>query len=282
MTEGRMTEEGGHAMPKGKLRHIAISVPDKEREARFYEESFGFTRQSESAVATRLCDGAINLTLLTFPTDEQAGDERGKDFVGMHHFGVWFDDMAEGCKAVEAAGGTHKPIADELETTGAEKKYRGHQGVVFDVSVGGWHGAVKDEDAAVAASPAKPGGGRIRHLAIAVPDLEDAAKFYEAAFGFTRARQTKKRIYMSDGLMNITLLPSDDLAGDPRSGKFVGIHHLGVLVDDVKAAMDRMEKVGGVAVETPKEYQGAYAEAKYWDPYGIMVDVTTQNWAGAR
>ena len=31
-------------MVKGKLRHIAISVPDKDKAAKFYEETFGFER----------------------------------------------------------------------------------------------------------------------------------------------------------------------------------------------------------------------------------------------
>jgi catechol 2,3-dioxygenase-like lactoylglutathione lyase family enzyme len=43
-------------MAKGKLRHIAISVPDKEKAARFYEEIFGFAHVSQSRVTTRLSD----------------------------------------------------------------------------------------------------------------------------------------------------------------------------------------------------------------------------------
>jgi catechol 2,3-dioxygenase-like lactoylglutathione lyase family enzyme len=74
-------------MAKGKLRHIAISVPDKDKAAKFYEETFGFERVSQSRVATRLSDGVMNITLLQFETEEDAGDERGKDFVGLHHFG---------------------------------------------------------------------------------------------------------------------------------------------------------------------------------------------------
>ena len=31
-------------MAKGQLRHIAVSVPDKEKTAKFYEETFGFKR----------------------------------------------------------------------------------------------------------------------------------------------------------------------------------------------------------------------------------------------
>ncbi len=52
-------------MTKGKLRHLAISVPDKEKAAKFYEETFGFERVSQSRVATRLSDGVMNITLVT-------------------------------------------------------------------------------------------------------------------------------------------------------------------------------------------------------------------------
>lgn len=73
-------------MATGKLRHIAISVPDKERAAKFYEETFGFERVSESRVATRLSDGVMNVTLLQFETQEDSGDEPGRDFVGAAPF----------------------------------------------------------------------------------------------------------------------------------------------------------------------------------------------------
>ena len=44
-------------------------------------------------VATRLSDGVMNIALLQFETEEDAGDERGKDFIGLHHFGILVDDM---------------------------------------------------------------------------------------------------------------------------------------------------------------------------------------------
>ena len=53
-------------MAKSQLRHIAISVPNKDTAAKFYEETFGLERVSESRVATRLTDGVMNLTLLQF------------------------------------------------------------------------------------------------------------------------------------------------------------------------------------------------------------------------
>jgi methylmalonyl-CoA/ethylmalonyl-CoA epimerase len=127
--------------PKGKLRHIAISVPDKDRAAKFYEQAFGFARVSESRVATRLSDGVMNLTLLQFETQEDAGDERGKDFVGLHHFGVWVDDLGAARAAIEANGGTSHAGPTAHLPENAEHKFRDPNGIVFDISSHGWDGA---------------------------------------------------------------------------------------------------------------------------------------------
>ena len=126
-------------MSKGQLRHIAISVPDKEVAATFYENTFGLKRVSESRVATRLTDGVMNLTLLQFETQEDAGDERGKDFVGVHHFGFWVDDAEDTIASVEKHGGQHHP--GPSDTKNAEVKFRDPDGIVFDISTPGWDGA---------------------------------------------------------------------------------------------------------------------------------------------
>src|SRR5919109_4762955 len=111
-------------MAKGKLRHIAISVPDKEKAAKFYEETFGFERVSQSHVATRLSDGVINITLLQFETEADAGDERGKDFVGLHHFGIWVDNVEATKQAIEAHGGKYHRGPTGHSPANAEYKFR--------------------------------------------------------------------------------------------------------------------------------------------------------------
>ena len=132
-------------MTQGKLRHIAISVPDLARAAAFYEEAFGLKRESESEIAIRLSDGTVNLTLLNFPTDADAGDPRGKDFVGLHHLGVWVDDLQEAGDSIRKAGGTFQSMEDaKIPIENAEHKYRDPFGVVIDVSTRGWHGARYD------------------------------------------------------------------------------------------------------------------------------------------
>ena len=128
-------------MAKGKLRHIAISVPDKEKSAKFYEETFGFERVSQSRVATRLSDGVMNITLLQFETEEDAGDERGKDFVGLHHFGIWVDDIDTMKQVIESKGGKYHTGPTGHAPANAEYKFRDLDGIVFDISTHGWDGA---------------------------------------------------------------------------------------------------------------------------------------------
>lgn len=131
--------------PKASLRHIAISVPDIETAARFYETTFGMKRVNFAATpygdGLSLSDGVVNLTLLHFHTDDAAGDERGKDFNGIHHIGFIVEDLEGMSARIEDNGGRfHR----ELKGGGGvdfERKFRDPNGVVFDISHKGWVGA---------------------------------------------------------------------------------------------------------------------------------------------
>lgn len=123
-----------------KLRHIAISVPDLKKAARFYEQAFELERLSENDIAINLSDGVVNLTLLHFPTDEMAGDERGKDFFGIHHIGFVVEDAEDATRRVEENGGKYMQPAPGPPGRNAEMKFRDPNGVVFDISQHGWLG----------------------------------------------------------------------------------------------------------------------------------------------
>src|SRR5881394_3071874 len=92
-----------------KLRHIAISVPELKPAAEFYKKTFGLEEvnyvETPYGDGLSLTDGVVNLTLLHFHTDDAAGDERGKDFVGVHHFGFVVDDLESSSAAIERNGG---------------------------------------------------------------------------------------------------------------------------------------------------------------------------------
>ena len=123
-----------------KLRHIAISVPDLEKAAQFYETVFGMERHSANPVAINLSDGVMNVTILKFPTDKMAGDARGKDFIGIHHMGFEVEDTAEVGRLVEENGGRYMAEAPSPPGRNAEQKYSDPNGIVFDLSSHGWLG----------------------------------------------------------------------------------------------------------------------------------------------
>jgi catechol 2,3-dioxygenase-like lactoylglutathione lyase family enzyme len=92
---------------KGRIRHIALSVADPWETAAFYKDAMGLEEVSELdgplAEGIFLTDGVVNLAILKFKDDE-AAQGTGKDFVGIHHFGFWVDDVIESGDKVRAAG----------------------------------------------------------------------------------------------------------------------------------------------------------------------------------
>lgn len=130
-----------------KLRHIALSVPDPHKSAKFYSEAFGMeiVGEANSATATGvyLSDGMVSLALLKYRTDAPAGP-RGKDFVGLHHVGFLCDDLDEQSRAVEQSGATiFQDVAPGKTTEYYEKKYIDPDGIIFDITHSGWKGAQK-------------------------------------------------------------------------------------------------------------------------------------------
>ncbi|MGY9056433.1 MAG: VOC family protein [Alphaproteobacteria bacterium] len=118
-------------MPK--LRHIAITVPDLEATATFYEKTFGMTRSTESEIAILMTDGVMSLAILKFKTDQQAGDERGKEFHGLHHIGFVDDDLNGMTKVIEDNGGSYHMRLPDSDEGATEVKFRDPDGVVFDI-----------------------------------------------------------------------------------------------------------------------------------------------------
>lgn len=120
----------------GNLRHIAITAEDPQAAAAFYERTFGMRRVWSREIGVMLSDGTVSLAVLKFPTDQMAGDERGKDFYGLHHIGFQVEDLEAAATAVEANGGRYHmrlpPVAG-ASPEDTEHKYRDPNGVVFDI-----------------------------------------------------------------------------------------------------------------------------------------------------
>jgi lactoylglutathione lyase len=116
---------------------------------------------------------------------------------------------------------------------------------------------------------------KLRHIAIIVEDPEKAAKFYEEAFGMTRAGSARRGIYMSDGTVNVALLKKES------ENEKLGLYHFGMWVDDLDEAEKKVVDAGGTYLTGRPTSPNSFYEAKYRDPVGVVFDLTHTGWAGA-
>ena len=86
-------------------------------------------------------------------------------------------------------------------------------------------------------------------------------------------------VFLSDGTINMAVL---HFGWDQGHGlDYRGIHHLGVLVDDVDAYTEKLEKLGADCfAKRPPGQQGFY-ETKFHGPDNIIFDITDHPWAGS-
>jgi catechol 2,3-dioxygenase-like lactoylglutathione lyase family enzyme len=118
---------------------------------------------------------------------------------------------------------------------------------------------------------------KIRHLAIVALDSERVADFYKAAFDMEEAfrhpsshPEGRPAIYLSDGYMNLAILPVID--------RPEGINHIGFQVDDVESAHDTAIAAGAVPPTKVLPRDGRQAETFVLDPLGIKLDLS-RGWA---
>ena len=126
-----------------RLRHIALSVSDPDKAAKFFEEAFGMKRVGKAGIGCYVSDGTINVALLKYETGEVPGFPN--NYLGLVHFGMWVDNLDEATKKVIDAGATYFGGAPKDNPNAFyEVKYKNPDGVIFDLTHNGWNGAVKE------------------------------------------------------------------------------------------------------------------------------------------
>src|SRR4029434_8702150 len=88
---------------------------------------------------------------------------------------------------------------------------------------------------------------KLRHIAIAVPNADAAAKFYEHAFGLKRVRESTSAILLSDGVISLAIL--NNQTSHEALGHH-GLHHMGFIADDVAEAAAKAEKNGAAYADS--------------------------------
>lgn len=136
-----------------RIQHLAIASLNPEKQADFYKEVFGFEEikriDNPRARGVVLTDGAINISVLNFKQDQI---DQGLDYTGLHHFGVYVEDLegtAQKCLANGASAYSELPEdPDEQKTNYRPKrsdKFKGPENSLFDIADHPWIGAAQPE-----------------------------------------------------------------------------------------------------------------------------------------
>ena len=110
---------------------------------------------------------------------------------------------------------------------------------------------------------------RIAHIAILAAEPAKLAEFYQNAFGFkeiARSGENGEAIYVSDGHINLALLPARN--------RREGIFHFGIQVEDVKGAAQAALSAGATGGKAELPRDGRFAETFVLDPVGTRVDLS--------
>lgn len=119
---------------------------------------------------------------------------------------------------------------------------------------------------------------KLRHIAYRAEDVEGMAGFFARSFEMNIVeRRRNGAIDLSDGTINITILPSTLPTSDGQPSA-TGIDHLGFTVEDEAATREHLLAAGGKELTTVDLGGSAHYEVKSEGPEGIVVDLG--HWAG--
>jgi len=125
---------------------------------------------------------------------------------------------------------------------------------------------------------------KLRHIAIAAKDPDAMADFYVKAFDFKIVRSNDGPLayghHLSDGTIDLAILrfKSDQIG---KGMDYTGLHHFGILVDDMDASAKIVEGLGGKHYmdQNNPDQTGGF-EVKFYGPEGILFDVAEHPWTG--
>src|SRR6266851_3629385 len=114
------------------------------------------------------------------------------------------------------------------------------------------------------------------------PELDRFGVFtYEEALGRV-GKSLADGVFLSDGTLNMAILKfkTDQLG---KGMDFRGIHHFGILVEDVDEFTKRLDSLGAEHYidQGHGGNQAGYFEKKFYGPERVLFDIAEHGWAGA-
>ena len=118
---------------------------------------------------------------------------------------------------------------------------------------------------------------RIRHLALLTDDVERLVNFYTTVFGLKIVEGVGTATYLSDGHVNLAIIPIGPELEVEGKQLVPGIYHFGFEVDDIEGLRPLCAELGA-ATEIAKRPPNREAEFRVHDPDGNPIDLSQHGW----
>ena len=118
---------------------------------------------------------------------------------------------------------------------------------------------------------------RIRHLAILTEDVDRLVTFYANAFGLKIVEGVGTATYLTDGHINLAIIPIGPEREIEGNHLKEGINHFGFEVDNVAEMVPVCDK-WGAAKRVEKRPPNREAEFRVLDPDGNPIDLSAHGW----
>jgi catechol 2,3-dioxygenase-like lactoylglutathione lyase family enzyme len=117
----------------------------------------------------------------------------------------------------------------------------------------------------------------IRHIAIRCKSPSEQAEFYKSVFDMEEVWRAEdgRVVYMSDGVMNLALLPAPSAESEDQK---LGINHFGFLVESIEEIQKRLENADVPAATQRPQDGRRYAEFRAADLEGNWFDLAEKGW----
>ena len=118
---------------------------------------------------------------------------------------------------------------------------------------------------------------RIRHLAILTEDVDKLVQFYTTAFGLKIVHGVGTATYLTDGHINLAIIPIGPEREIEGPQLQAGINHFGFEVEDVAAVREACKDLNA-KTGIDKRPPNREAEYRVQDPDGNPIDLSKHGW----
>jgi len=118
---------------------------------------------------------------------------------------------------------------------------------------------------------------RIRHIAILTENVDRLVRFYTTAFGLKIVEGVGTATYLSDGHINLAIIPIGPERVVEGAQLKTGLYHFGFQVEDVAGLRETCKELGA-ATSIDKRPPNREAEYRVHDPDGNPLDLSQHGW----